>query len=126
MAPAGRPSRHARLAGRSAYVEDWERDLRQAKSGIREPADTLPEAPPEEIDLAVIPGRFFSETCRRLGRGAGCYDRLVRGRTMHRVGVAYDFQIFPAIPAADGDEAMDVVVTPSRVIERSPDRNAPR
>ncbi len=104
-------------------ADDVERDLRRAESGIWEPKDDCPEIAPEEIDLAVIPGRVFSETRQRLGRGAGCYDRLIRGRTMHRVGVAYDFQIFPAIPASDDDEEMDAVITPSRVVTN---RNASR
>lgn len=97
-------------------VTDPDRDLRPGRLSILEPVDSLPEVDPDDIDLAVIPGRLFSETCQRMGRGAGCYDRVVRGRTMHRVGVAYDYQIFPRVPASDEDEAMDAVITPSRVI----------
>lgn len=97
-------------------VDDVDAGLRPGRAGIREPAATAPAVSPEAIGLAIIPGRFFSESCRRLGRGAGCYDKLLRGRAMYRMGVCYDYQVLPRVPFDGADEEMDMVVTPSRVI----------
>jgi 5-formyltetrahydrofolate cyclo-ligase len=98
-------------------VDDIETDLRPGRASIREPADFCSEVSPEAIDLALVPGRFFSESCQRLGRGAGCYDRLLRGRRMYRVGVCYDYQVLPRLPVDQTtDEEMDMIVTPARII----------
>lgn len=97
-------------------VGNLEKDLRPGRASILEPKESLPEIAPDDVDVALIPGRFFSESCQRLGRGAGCYDALVRGGGMYRMGISYDFQVFPRIPADPGDEDMDAVVTPARII----------
>lgn len=107
------------------YVTNLDAELHPGRGGILVPMDGLPDAEPGEIDLAVVPGRFFSENCDRMGRGAGCYDGLFRDNPkMARVGVAYDFQIYPEVPVEDGDETMDMVVTPSRLIMKKSDDSA--
>ena len=78
----------------------------------------MPEIRPETVGVALVPGRAFSETLERLGRGAGCYDRLFRNGGPARAGVAYDFQIFPRLPAGEYDARMEAVLTPSRTIGR--------
>lgn len=100
-------------------VANLERDIRPGRASILEPMETLPVVAPGEVDVALIPGRFFSEGCHRLGRGAGCYDGLIGGEAMYRLGVCYDFQVFPRIPCEPHDEEMDAVVTPARVIFNS-------
>ena len=99
-------------------VEDPDCQLRFGRGGVREPASELPEIHPETAGAALVPGRAFSETLERLGRGAGCYDRLFRNAGPARAGVAYDFQVFPRLPAGKGDAQMDAVLTPSRTIGR--------
>ncbi|MCL2000273.1 MAG: 5-formyltetrahydrofolate cyclo-ligase [Planctomycetes bacterium] len=97
-------------------VGDVDRDLRLGRAGILEPDPALPEVRPEELDLVVTPGRAFSEARVRMGRGSGCYDALFRRHRPFRLGVAYDFQIFPELPAYSGDMPMDAIVTPSRIM----------
>jgi 5-formyltetrahydrofolate cyclo-ligase len=99
-------------------VENLDRQLRPGRGGIREPVPELPEIRLESAGAALVPGRAFSETLERLGRGAGCYDRLFRNGGPARAGVAYDFQIFPRLPAGEGDVRMGAVLTPSRTIGR--------
>ncbi|MCD8350679.1 MAG: 5-formyltetrahydrofolate cyclo-ligase [Planctomycetaceae bacterium] len=98
------------------WVETFDGCLRPGRGGTLEPVETLPEATPEELDLVVTPGRFFSETCQRMGRGAGVYDALFRRQAMGRIGVGYDFQIFPKLPVSSDDVDVDLVATPSRLI----------
>ncbi len=97
-------------------VEDIDKQLRPGRAGILEPLPDLPEAGPEELDAVVAPGRAFSEGCVRMGRGSGCYDALFRGRPALKVGVAYDFQVFPELPTYFGDVPLDAIVTPSRIV----------
>lgn len=100
-------------------VEDLEKDLRPGRAGILEPLPSLPEISPGEAEAAIAPGRAFSETLARLGRGAGCYDRLFRRTGAVKAGVAYDFQVFPEIPADGDDVGLDMIFTPSRIVGRA-------
>lgn len=100
------------------WIADPDKDLRPGRADIQEPVEALPEANPEEIDLALVPGRFFSESCDRLGRGAGVYDRLLADYGILGIGVAYDFQVAPEIPVSPRDMPVNLVLTPSRVILR--------
>ena len=81
--------------------------------GVTEPdvETSLPVAP-EEIDVALLPCVGFDAQCRRLGHGAGCYDRtLPRCAHALRVAVAFEAQKLPAIVCGEHDLPMDVVVT---------------
>lgn len=101
-----------------AVVRDWDAGLRPGRGGILEPAESAPAAEAEAEDAALAPGRFFSETRVRLGRGAGCYDALFARARLFGIGVAYDFQIVPSLPRDAGDAGLDVVVTPTRTLGR--------
>ena len=81
--------------------------------GVTEPDMdiSLPVAP-EEIDVALIPCVGFDAQCRRLGHGAGCYDRtLPRCTHALRIAVAFEAQKLPAIAIDMHDLPMDAVVT---------------
>lgn len=97
-------------------VTDIDSQLRPGRAGIFEPVDGLDEVSPDDALLVIVPGRAFSETRDRLGRGGGCYDALLAGRDLPSIGVAYDFQVFPRIPRDERDMPVDMIVTPSRTI----------
>lgn len=64
-----------------------------------------------EIDVAVIPGVAFDGRCNRLGRGRGYYDRLLPRLTeAYKIGICFDFQKLPGIPADKHDVKVDEVV----------------
>lgn len=88
--------------------------------GIMEPAPDAPEVSPESVDAVIVPGVAFDEDCWRLGYGGGYYDRLLPllSADCARIGIAYDEQILPRIPAAEHDVRLDAVVTPTRVVGR--------
>ncbi len=88
--------------------------------GTREPPPGSPVVPPEEIDLALVPGVAFDVRCGRLGRGRGHYDAtLARLRpSAARVGLAFEVQLVPSLPSEPHDESLDAVVTESRVLAR--------
>lgn len=99
-------------------VDDLDSQLRPGRGGILEPIDSLPEVEPSQLGLVITPGRVFSESLARMGRGSGCYDALFRKSNPLKLGVAYDFQVFPEIPTYSGDVTLDLIVTPSRIVGR--------
>lgn len=100
-------------------LETLAHDVVPGYRGIPEPRASLPLAQPDEVELALVPGVAFDETGARLGYGGGYYDRLLPllGARVPRIAGAFDEQIVGAVPIAAHDLAVDLVATPSRVIE---------
>lgn len=66
------------------------------------------------IDWVLVPGVAFSPGGQRLGRGRGYYDRLLCHPDfagVKKVGCAFSYQLFPALPTEPHDILMDDVVT---------------
>ena len=63
----------------------------------------------EDLDLVVVPGLAFDEHRNRLGRGKGYYDYFLQKLPdkVSTVGLAFDFQILPTIPATKFDVKVD-------------------
>ena len=85
---------------------------------IRQPSEDSPRVAHDEIDIVIVPGVAFDERGARLGYGGGYFDRLLPllREDCVRIGVAFDEQLIPEIPAQEHDEHVDIVVTPTRVI----------
>jgi len=67
--------------------------------------------------LVLVPGVAFDPRGVRLGRGRGWYDRvLARYPAATRLGLAYEFQVLPALPEAPWDVRMHALVTEARLI----------
>lgn len=83
--------------------------------GLREPPASAALVDPGELSLVLVPGLAFDHAGRRLGRGAGFYDRFLAALPAHvlRVGVALDEQRMTEIPVDTWDMPMHAVVTPS-------------
>lgn len=74
--------------------------------------------PKRQYDIVLVPMLAFDGNLQRLGMGMGWYDMFL-SRQQHalKIGIAYDWAELEApIAAEDHDVAMDVIVTPSRVI----------
>lgn len=95
----------------AASVNNLTRDLVTGEFGIREPAPHCAEVPLGEIALALVPGLAFDAAGRRLGRGKGFYDQLLRGFGGMKCGVAQSEQILREIPAEPHDVPMTMVMT---------------
>jgi 5-formyltetrahydrofolate cyclo-ligase len=112
----GKECAYPRIAGAEMCL--WRvrgpEDLQPGRWGLREPALTA-TAPMAlaEFDLVLVPGLAFDGFGARLGRGGGFYDRLLAEKpaTTIALGMAFAFQIVPAIPLAQHDAKMDVVLT---------------
>jgi 5-formyltetrahydrofolate cyclo-ligase len=65
----------------------------------------------EDLDLIIVPGVAFDKKGNRLGRGKGYYDRLLGSLDKaFSIGLAFDFQILPLVPATCYDKKVDRVI----------------
>ncbi len=93
--------------------------LRPGRYGIPEP-DPAQEAS-QEPDLILVPALAYDLRCRRLGHGAGCYDRYLSGRAAVRLGVCFDDCLLAQVPCEAHDLCVDLVVTEKRLVQRTED-----
>ena len=96
-------------------------DLAPGTLGILEPKPELREqdqrrAEVQELDLLVIPGLAFDRQGGRLGYGKGYFDRLLPGARPDALlaAVAFECQLFDAVPMQPYDVRVDAVITESR------------
>ncbi len=88
--------------------------LRAGAYGIQEPQGGV-FTTFEEIDFIAVPGRAFSRSGSRIGRGAGYYDRFLSQPQLARAykcGVCFSVQVAEDVPAGRHDIRMDEVVFP--------------
>lgn len=64
-------------------------------------------------DVVIVPGLAFTPDGRRLGQGAGWYDRYLphRRSVCVTVGVAFSTQVVDDLPVEPHDVTLDMVVT---------------
>jgi 5-formyltetrahydrofolate cyclo-ligase len=79
------------------------------------------EAIPLDPDIILVPLTAFDRRCRRIGYGAGYYDRtleiLRKQRPVIAVGIAFAVQEVEAIPVESHDERLDLVLTERETID---------
>jgi 5-formyltetrahydrofolate cyclo-ligase len=96
-------------------------DLVKNSYGIFEPM-------PAEIDIAkasaiLVPALRVGRDGTRLGRGAGYYDRALANVPAHsnggplRICLVFDDEVDDAVPSEPHDALIDLIVTPSEVIQ---------
>jgi 5-formyltetrahydrofolate cyclo-ligase len=92
----------------------------------------IPEPPPEmpivlakegDIDVLIVPGLAFVRKCDRLGQGKGYYDRFIQRMISSDkkppclLAVCLTCQLVEEIPVESYDRRMDLIITPSEIIE---------
>jgi len=91
-------------------------DLQPGALGILEPPpETSRRVQPVEADWALVPGLAFDAAGGRLGRGRGCYDRMLAAANpeIFSIGVAFGVQVVPAVPAGPNDMRVRALATES-------------
>ena len=86
--------------------------------GIRQSEATQPEAEP---DWMIVPLVGVDRRGNRIGQGAGHYDRALARlqaiKPIRTIGLAWDVQLVDSVPADPWDQPLDLIVTPTRIIE---------
>ena len=97
-------------------VQNLDEDLIQGSFGIYEPRPSLPPLKFTQDVVALVPGLAYTAAGTRLGRGGGYYDTFLSKTPCIKLAPAYEEQIEPWLPCEDHDIAVDIIVTPERII----------
>lgn len=74
--------------------------------------NTLRLLEPSELDLIIVPGVAYAKDGRRLGMGAGYYDRfLFKANTAELIGAAWAAQILDLVPTDSHDRPVNYLLT---------------
>ncbi|MBO0130058.1 5-formyltetrahydrofolate cyclo-ligase [Agrobacterium burrii] len=81
-------------------------------------------------DILLVPLSVFDGQGQRIGYGAGHYDRAIarlhgKGRSPVLIGVAFDCQEVPSVPAESHDVPLDAILTESGLRRFSERRSMP-
>ncbi|NOS66903.1 MAG: 5-formyltetrahydrofolate cyclo-ligase [Candidatus Peribacteraceae bacterium] len=84
--------------------------------GIPAPAVDSPLLEPENVTIALVPGRAFDRTGNRMGRGNGGYDIWIRNQRAANPktqfwGICFECQLVSEVPMEAHDETVDAIVT---------------
>ncbi len=92
-------------------VWDARARLEKGRYGILEPAQKR-FLEIKALDLVIVPGVAFDRRGNRLGRGKGYYDNFLRRlpQDTPSIGLAFDFQILPNLPATPTDVSVRRVI----------------
>jgi 5-formyltetrahydrofolate cyclo-ligase len=74
-------------------------------------------------DVVLVPALAVDASGNRLGRGGGSYDRVlarVRGQ-VPTIGLLYDGELIPSVPAEPHDRTVRAVARPTHGITWLPD-----
>ncbi len=85
--------------------------LRPGMCGIPEPFDQTETASAGELDLLLVPCLTASRDGKRLGHGAGYYDRFLSGGHGITMCLCYEALLTETIPTDAHDVRMDFVQT---------------
>ncbi len=94
-------------------------ELQDGPNGILEPGQTRGLTAEDQRGLLLfIPGLAFDLKGNRLGRGGGWYDRVLAelGKSVTRVGLAYECQIVEELPVEEWDQRVHQIVTEKRIV----------
>lgn len=113
------PHAFPRIAGQEIlfHQAEW-RALKPGFQNIPEPPATALVVQP---DVLLVPLLAVTLSGVRLGQGRGYYDRalaaLRRRQPVLAIGIAWECQIAPALPAEPWDMPLDLIATPQRLVD---------
>ncbi len=86
--------------------------LEASDLGVLEPV-TRKMVNKDNIDLVIVPGRAFSASGGRIGRGKGFYDRFLTSlsNSVPTIGICFSCQLFPSLPVSERDRPVSAVIS---------------
>lgn len=100
-------------------IENLKDDLRMGPNDCLEPdPDRCKPVPPDQIDIAVVPGLAFDEKGGRIGILDNFYDRFIARlpMTTRKVAIAFEEQVISQVPADSRNKFIDIIITDRRTI----------
>lgn len=94
----------------AVHIKDMT-DLRPGAYGIPEPQDCSETAEPDALDLILVPCVSAWTDGKRLGHGAGYYDRFLKGNAEKTVCLCFSEAMEPGIPTDENDVCMHRVIS---------------
>ncbi len=100
---------------------DWVRidgfdALEPGAFGVLEPSGTAPSLTTFQEAVVLVPGVAFDRAGHRLGWGKGYFDRFLACFTGTSIGLAFDCQLYDALPFEPHDRPVDYVITETDTI----------
>ena len=95
-------------------LSSWD-ELAPGTFSVPEPVEPL-VVEPAQLELVLVPALAFDPAGRRLGYGAGFFDRLLKKTSALRVGLAFDLQIADRLPEEANDCRVEMIITEKRTI----------
>lgn len=97
------------------YIHSLE-DTNISEMGIREPADNCDKVTNTGNAIVIVPGTSFDYKGNRNGYGGGFYDRYLSAHKVKAaIGIAFEEQVYDAIPHDEYDIKMDIIITDERI-----------
>lgn len=92
-------------------------DLTAGAYGIPEPKADTELVPAEEIDIVILPCVGCDRQCRRIGHGAGYYDKYLTTvrKDCFTMALCYEEALADELPSEEHDVPVDAVVTEKTV-----------
>lgn len=97
-------------------------DVEPRSYGIPEPKDNTEKADPKDIDLIIMPCVGCDRSGRRIGHGAGYYDKFLSltKKKSFKMALCYEEIITDGIPVESHDVPADAVITEKTVYRWRP------
>ncbi len=109
--------------GVTLTVHDFEGPREMHRFGFEQPAAEAARIDPEDVDVVLVPGLAFAPDGRRLGRGAGYYDRFLATVDAVTVALTTTNRMRSDIPLEPHDVRVGWIATEEGV---TPATGAPR
>lgn len=104
--------------GMDFYIIDDFSQLEVVYMNLQEPKTSITRyAPPDEIDLMIVPGVVYCRKGYRIGFGGGYYDRYLAGYGGHTRSLAFGVQLAEAIETEAHDIPVEGIYTEKGYIE---------
>jgi len=101
---------------RLSYLRDVS-TLVPSTFGVPEPIGSEIPVPPGAVDTIILPMLGFDRQGRRIGYGAGYYDRFLAKTPIRRkIGIAFACQEMEHLPVDENDILMDCIITEDGIV----------
>jgi len=101
---------------RLSYLKDISA-LIPSTFNVPEPIGSEIPARGEDVDTIILPMHGFDRKGRRIGYGAGYYDRfLAKNRKLRKIGIAFACQEYENLPVDEHDIPMDYIITEEGIV----------